>query len=409
MRLQLFSKIFIAFFIYLIITQLYTGAISQPSEGDSLAYHIPIARSIIDGKIIDPQKFEASPFLKYSPGSSEILLVPLILFGLPLNIYNVIAVAVLFLACIFVGKRVGLSQNLSIIFAVSICSLNTIVRWMNTEIIDIWLLVFFLLSLGLLEKPEKNSRYFLILGASIGMLVGSKFTGPVISFILFIFYIKNLTRYLNIKRTLFFFIPFTLLGISWYLRNFLLTGNPIYPQPFLFLKGGGSQFTILNISVLKVLSNYPKGFIMTLNAYIAEFTIWALAFFVCAYFEIKRVLNKRFKTPGKTLKVFLIGLSSLVLFLFLPSAFQEHITVSVFRYSYPAFILFILCTFLIAEKYKKEELLSIISISNIFILGFPYTYYPKLVFIYIPVILLVLYFEKINKYLGVKAYKKLKK
>lgn len=397
MRIHLLSQIFLAFFIYLIVVNLYTGLVSLPTEGDSLAYHIPIARSIINGKVVDPSQFSASPFLKYSPGAAELLLSPLIILGVPINIYNVFGVAVLFFVGIFAGRRFGMSRDFSIIFAVSISSLNGIVRWMNTQIIDIWLLVFFLFSIGLLEKPEKSLKYFLKLGFVMGMLCGSKFTGPILAILLLVFYFRKLLNVINFERISVFIVPFFLFGAIWYLRNFLLTGNPLYPQPFLYFKGGGEQFTILNISVLKVLTNYPKGFFMTMNAYIAEYTIWTLSFFISVYFVLRKTFDKTIKKNGQVLRIFLIGLCSLVLFLFLPSAFQEHITVSVMRYSYPAFILFILCVFLIAKKYKKEELIAIISIANIFIMEFPLGYYPKLVFLYIPLTLFVIYWDQIKK------------
>lgn len=396
MRLKLLGQIFVAFFIYLIVVQFYSGLISVPSEGDSIVYHIPIAEAIVDGRIINPGLFPGSPFLKYSPASSELLLAPLALFDIPLNIYNVVGVAVLFFAARFVGRRAGLSRDFSIIFAVTICSLNGIVRWMNTQIIDIWLLVFFLFSLGLLMKPKKSLKYFLLLGLSMGMLCGTKFTGPIFAFILFVFYINNLWNMLSIKRVLTFMIPFILLGLPWYFRNYLLTGNPIYPQPLFFLPGGGKEFAILNVQVWRIFSAYPRGFFYTINAYIAEFGIWTLALFInIFYLIVAKIKNNKF--DENFIKLFSIGFLIFIVYLFLPSAMEEHITVSVFRYSYSAFVLFILCIFTLAQKYKREEILSIIAISNIFILGFPIFYYPKLVFIYIPIILGVIYWKDIKR------------
>ena len=398
-QIKLLSQIFIAFFIYFIVVHFYLGIITLPTEGDSLAYHIPIANAFVAGGIFAPELIPGNPFLRYSPASSEFLLSFLILFGIPLNIYNVFAVICLYFVAKFAGRRVGLSWAFSIIFAVTICSLNGIARWLNTQIIDIWLLVFFLLSLGLLEKPQKSIRYFLVLGLSIGMLCGTKFTGPVFAGVLFVTYIKELVPIINIKRIFAFLIPFAIFGLTWYVRNYLLMGNPIYPQPLLSLPGGGSgEFTILNTQVWKILTTYPVGFVYTLNAYIAEYGIWTLALFVCFLYMLYSGYKRKMPDPT-VVRISIIGFLIFIVYLFLPSSMEEHIAVSVFRYSYSAFVLFILCVFLIAQKYKKVVLLSLIALSNIFIIGFPLFYYPKLVFIYIPLTLGLIYFRKIKEYI----------
>src|SRR4029079_8684789 len=134
------------------------------------------------------------------------------------------------------SRRFGLEKNLSIVFGVSIVTLYTMFRWVNTQIIDIWLVMWFMLALGFLQKPEKTLRYFLFLGISLGMLVGSKYTGPIFTLVLAIFYFMRVWKVVNIQRIIVFLIPFVFLGSLWYLRNYLIAGNPLYPQPFLFFK-----------------------------------------------------------------------------------------------------------------------------------------------------------------------------
>src|SRR4030066_690766 len=65
----------------------YFGVVTKPWEGDSLAYHIPIARIISEGRWGDRAAL-SSP-LYYYPGGSEALLAVMMRLGLPLNLFNV--------------------------------------------------------------------------------------------------------------------------------------------------------------------------------------------------------------------------------------------------------------------------------------------------------------------------------
>lgn len=81
---------------------------------------------------------------------------------------------------------------------------------------------------------------------------------------------------------------------------------------------------------------------------------------------------------------------SFVVFLLSPSEHQAEVVVSSFRYSYSAFILMILLTFIVAKRYHKLEVLSILSIASM-IMVTSFLYYPKLVFIYGPLSLLAVF------------------
>jgi hypothetical protein len=64
--------------------------------------------------------------------------------------------------------------------------------------------------------------------------------------------------------------------------------------------------------------------------------------------------------------------------------------VSSFRYSLPAYIPLILGVFLLAAKYKKEELIGYVahaSMINVLTMA----YYPKLVLVYLPLSLFIFY------------------
>jgi hypothetical protein len=74
---------------------------------------------------------------------------------------------------------------------------------------------------------------------------------------------------------------------------------------------------------------------------------------------------------------------------------------SSFRYSFPVFIPLMLGTFLLAAKYKREELIGYVAIANMInVVTMPY--YPKLVLIYLPLVLLVFLFNSRKKVLKIE-------
>ncbi len=380
----LLGKIFLIIFACIFIQVIYKCIITLPTEGDSVDYHIPIAKSYISGDIIDPAHSLAVRHTRYYPANTEALLSTFYMGGVPLGLFNAVGIFTLFLICIRLGITFKLNIHTSIIFAVTICTLNAVLRWADTQIADIWLLNFFLLSLIFLEKPKKTARYCLKLGLALGLLIGSKYSAPFIAIILVAFYIKKIFPVFSLSRILYFLIPISLFGLSWYVRNILLTGNPLYPQAFLFFKGG--QSAILNITVAKVITGSLSGLLSTLSSFVSEFLAWTVLIpgVVIQYFRKKEM--RRLKLP------FRLALLASVLSLFfinLPSANETHIMTSSFRYFLCAMVPAILFVFVYFERIKKTDLLSVMALASLMLVEFPLGYYPKLFIVTIPVCLLI--------------------
>lgn len=389
--LVVLSKITILFLLFIIVNYFYIGVVTRPSEGDSLNYHIPIAKAYLNGSFMNPNEIQGDKFLKFSPGSAEGVLSIFYLLHIPPNLFNVVGVLLLFFSCFFLGKKYGLDKYLSVIFATSIVTLNGIIRWMDTQIIDIYLTVFFVLSLLLLKKPQKSIRYFIVLGVAIGMLIGSKYSGLLFAGVLLIIFGKRMIVNLSFARLFAFCLPVVLLGGSWYIRNYLATGNPLYPQGFLFFKDYG--FDILDKQVWRVALGSLNGFIGTLNAFISEYMIWVFAIPLVIFIAFKKINEKFYRN---LLPLILVGLFSYGIYIFLPSDNINHIMVSVIRYSYPAFIPFVLGLFIIAKKKGWEEKIAVVSVANMLVVGFPMGYNPKILFFYIP-LALIFYFKLFNQ------------
>ncbi len=250
-----------------------------------------------------------------------------------------------------------------------------------------WVGVWFTLAIILLEYPKKNLIYFTKLGFVFGMLIGSKYTAIYFIIVLIVFYLKKILSYINIWRTLAFLVPFSLFGLFWYIRNYLLTANPFYPIARFGFKGPLS----FNNSVLIETIHHP---IEMLNAGFGEYHLWLFSILISITILIHHYVIKKDVRLDSISKVSLIGLINFIFYFTFPTSSQTWIMTSSFRYSLPSFIPLILVVFMLAKKYGKAELIGYFVIANM-INRLTMAYYPKLIIIYLPISLAVFYF--INK------------
>lgn len=400
--LGILAKVSLVILSFLLLYYAFVGVTTKPWEYDSLAYHIPISNLILSGRIFNPGN-KTNPIYSiyedglmiYSPGASEIILSAFNFLHIPLNLFDVAGILILFFVAKTLGESYGLSHDTSIIFASTISTLHTITRWISTQTIDVWLLSFFALSIVLLRKQKQNYLHFFALGASLGMVLGSKYTGPVYVVFLLIIFGKNVVKRLNFKKFITFLLPFSLLGLSWYFRNYFLTGDPYFPQSIPFFKG--IPFHMLDYPVWKTLFVWLHGPLTWLNAYFSEYSIWFLALpFVPIFFLMTRNFIKK-DLKHEIGKLLVLGFLSYIIYFFLPSGPFPQTVTSCLRYSYPAFICFILCIFLYAKRFMKEEILAVVAVTCMLIMP-ELSYHPKVLIALVPVALLIFYPSKIEDF-----------
>jgi hypothetical protein len=373
-----------SFMVVLIFVRYILPGISAPPEGDNVTIHIAIAKSILDGSFLNP----TYPDILLYPASNEALLALFILLRLPINLFNILGLIFLFSVSVYVGRVFEFKKSSAYFFAIAICSAFGVLRWVLSQAIDIWLLAYFLLTLALLHKPKSSTRYYLLLGLSSGMLLGSRFTAPATLLSLFILYFHNFVKNLTVKRFFTFASMLSILGLFWYIRNYLVTGDPFYPQSFLIFKGactGVCEFMSWTVGKSVILSP-----IYILNAFVSEYMIWSVAFLLLPIYFVITFFRRREKEPSITNKLILLGIINLIIYLFFPSfKYYDSVVVGV-RYAYPAFGAFMLALFLLAKKVKYDHLLEIITVANLSFLVLPVSYHPKLLFIYVPVVTFLL-------------------
>lgn len=346
-KLKILQPLCIFILLGVFVAQFYNGIILPPGDGDSSIYHIPIAQSFINGQIFNPPSTHFD--LLYYPASANALLVPFILLSVPLNLYNVIGWTALVFALYFLGKKVGLSTTSSIIFTTGFSTVVSIVRLMNTQSIDLYLTLFYVLSLILIFSRRFSTWTLLMLGVTLGMIVGSKFSGPILVLIFILVFSKTILTKINIKNAVIFAIPVLLLGGVWYLRNYLLQGNPFYPGKFLGLPSN-PNFYLQDWTPLKTLTNSFNGLVIFFNALLTEYFLVGILSVIVTMI----ILKSKNISNSFIYKLVLLGSVNFLIYLFLPS-WPENI-VSDLRYSHVAFLCLFLASFLYLEKRKEFSL-----------------------------------------------------
>src|SRR4051812_37270080 len=101
-RIHLLAQIACIILLFVFVNYLYIGFVTPPTPGDAIDYHIPIAKSILDGSFLHLPA--GSPPKWYFPGSSNAILSVFILLGIPLGLYGVLAWISFLIAAYFLGR-----------------------------------------------------------------------------------------------------------------------------------------------------------------------------------------------------------------------------------------------------------------------------------------------------------------
>ncbi len=421
-------KLALAVFLFVILYFFHFGITTTPeflSELDSINYHVPMARNFSNGRFIDQTNVQQG--LGFYPGIGEIILASFIKLGISLNLYNLVGLVVLFLSCYFLSKAFKLNSNSSIIFAVSVCLLPTIIRLIPLQTNDIWLAIFFIWSLIFISKPKKQESYFLKLGIFTGLLIGVKYSGILYALALLFVYRKKLWTKISFSRLTYFLIPVIILGVSWYIRNYFVTGNPFYPV-YIFGFVGHPNYLSQNWITFTTLSTLSDSLVL-LQGFVSEYLVWTFAPIIVGLFLLraKRAISLskadchaclpdfdselsrtagRSQTPRNNVMGFEISsISSLALLAFInfiiwlpqPHGAGIQLAASNWRLTYPVMIPLMLSIFILAKKYLvQNEVYSIALLNSLSI--FPQLQYrPKLILIWLVIMAIILFKPKLRK------------
>lgn len=388
--MKILSKISVAIFIFIIcyfVYQAFRINYLQIGEVDSLTYHIPLAQNFASGNFTNLLGIKQG--LGFYPGMGEVILSLFVILHLPLGLFNVLGIVLLYIACKKLGEVFGLNKEYATIFSVSIISLPTIIRLIPIQTIDIWLAIFFVWTLILLNQPKKEIKYFLFLGFSIGLLIGVKYSGVLLAFGLLIFYFKKLYKFLSPKNIIFFLFPILIFGFSWFIRNYFITGNPFYPVWFFGFKGAPNY--IPRWISWNVITQTKYGFLLTIQSLLSEYLFWSLSPLIIFLLYLYLKKKKQLTLLRNYSKLIYLSAFNVLVFLPQPSGLLIQTTTSIMRFLYPVAIPLILFVFILFEKINKTVLLATIAILSSISFLPQLSFYPKLILIWLMIMFAYLF------------------
>ncbi|OGW38796.1 MAG: hypothetical protein A2Y97_01445 [Nitrospirae bacterium RBG_13_39_12] len=197
-----------------------------PTEWDEISYHLPYAKHYVENNGLS-----VNPFLRYPLYAHNFDL----LYALSLLFYDDIlahlihaAAALLTALGIYNLGSLTSDKKTGAIAAFIFLSSPLVAHLMKTSYIDLGLtlfifLGFYCISLWSITKQE----YWLYLsGFATGIAIGSKYNG-FLYFPMFAIWIAFQSR--KFSSVMRFLVPVFIFGSPWYIRNFIISGDPISP------------------------------------------------------------------------------------------------------------------------------------------------------------------------------------
>ncbi len=215
-----------------------------PLEYDSLAYHLPfIAKWIQTGSIWEPYYSAFSGPIGFYPSNFELFelwaMLPFHSDWL-VNLVNLPIFFLFALAMYSVCRKLKISIPLSMGAVALFLFMPQTFRQMGVPLVDIFFCYGFAMALYFLAEYYETRRHadFFLLGAALGIFIGTKYLGvpyavPILlaGFFLMLFQKKNPLTH-HFPSIILGSLGIILGGGFWYFRNWMITGNPLFPTDF---------------------------------------------------------------------------------------------------------------------------------------------------------------------------------
>lgn len=251
--LSIISTIFIISICWII----FIGYLFPSYTWDGLWYHLPIVGFILQSGTIqeNPAPFMIDQFMNIFPKNIELFFLWNIIFlksdvitDLSQLFFSIMGV----FAVYSIAVKLGMERRYAIYSGIIFFFTPILILQSSTNYVDVAVAVLFIIAINFLiiSKPVRLSIF--LSGIATGILLGSKGSGPLfVGVLLIAIFLREVLLYLNplklfhhedrghlLKRLanylLCILLPTFLLGGYWYIKNWLLYGNPVYPMEIAF-------------------------------------------------------------------------------------------------------------------------------------------------------------------------------
>ncbi|MDD5618538.1 MAG: hypothetical protein PHG69_05535 [Candidatus Omnitrophica bacterium] len=235
-------KLAVILFVLFLVSN-FLNALTPPIERDAMTYHLKMPQSYIKTGYIAPEAFN---IFSYFPQFTEMLYTFGLIFsndysGHLIHLYFGILTA---LAIFYFVRRISDAET-AFFCMLTFYSLPVVSQLSTWAYADLALCFFSILALGLfslyLENPNRSfiklSAVFLAVAFSI------KYLAFISLYVFILLFMVNLAKTKQPKRMplakdgLYFLLILAVCAAPWYIRNVLLTGNPVYPFFYSVFKG----------------------------------------------------------------------------------------------------------------------------------------------------------------------------
>lgn len=221
--------------------------LTLPHDWDTLAYHLPLVDSWIQTGSVWNQRCA----FWYVPGNSELLAY---WFCSPFSgdywgqLNNVLVVILLVTALIEILKCLHIAMLCQMAAVTGVLACTPVLRQVASAENDIGVAALFLSSIffamqlpgcataGSISKLHLN---VLMLALSLGLMAGVKYYAlgyvAIIAFMVMVVLWRQFPFRLSLQMNLILGLGLLILGAPWYVRNWIVTGSPLYPKGFRLL------------------------------------------------------------------------------------------------------------------------------------------------------------------------------
>ncbi|MBI95653.1 hypothetical protein CL656_00675 [bacterium] len=288
----------------LALAKLFVALFKIPVEFDALVYHLPIVSEWFQtGSLMNIYYTAFSGPLAYYPSNFDLIylwsIFPLnndyflnllnfpIIFCIPFLIYSI---------C----RNYKIKQKISLFVSALPLYLPVFFQQLGTVFVDGYFVLNMLFSIYFLQEIYKNhslTKNSILFGLSLGLFVGTKYLGLPFAIIIWLWFLLSYftKKILSIKNLILSSISFLITGAFFYVRNFLDSGNPIFPVDI-------SAFGI------KILEGYPSA-----SSKLSNSAIWDNLSSLSTYLEVGTSYFTMTDIPG--LIIFLSVFFSLIYFI----------------------------------------------------------------------------------------------
>jgi hypothetical protein len=287
--------------------KLYYNLINPPFGWDSLNYHFTFAVEWLKNKNLNtPLVISDNPCPTYFPINGSLIYLWFI-FPFKSVFLADIGQAPFFilagLSAYSLSRKMGLPKQWAFFVAILMSTTPNYFKQLSIAYVDIMVCAWYLTALNFLIGIKINYKFrnIIIFSLSLGMLIGTKTIALVYSFILIIFFIyilikKGLRSISLLYAAIIFATLIFITGSFSYIRNFIQTGNPLFPNllkvfNLVIFKGVMDKTNFIAFKSLEDYSLYKILFSEGMGAGIIIFVIPGIILFLFLMLKKRNIIN----------------------------------------------------------------------------------------------------------------------